>query len=184
MGTRHLIRITDKGGAVRVAQYGQWDGYPSGQGVDLLKEMDTHKIGTAEGQQTLHDALQKTVWIDDEARDTINACLKCDKKNLKDDFPALSRDTSAEIITVLIERRTDDIGFNKDGQLYLDDDRTFAQDSVMCEWVYDINLDEGVFTVRQDDGTPIIATFRLDQLPDKDSFVTMLEAMQEADAET
>lgn len=37
MGTRHLIAVIDRKGTLKVAQYGQWDGYPSGQGVDVLK---------------------------------------------------------------------------------------------------------------------------------------------------
>jgi len=32
MGTRHLSMAYNKGGEVKVAQYGQWDGYPEGQG--------------------------------------------------------------------------------------------------------------------------------------------------------
>lgn len=36
MGTRHLIEVVVDG-QIKVAQYGQWDGYPSGQGVDVLK---------------------------------------------------------------------------------------------------------------------------------------------------
>ncbi|KAF2194392.1 hypothetical protein K469DRAFT_773578, partial [Zopfia rhizophila CBS 207.26] len=35
-GTRHLICVFHKGRFV-VAQYGQWDGYPEGQGVTLMK---------------------------------------------------------------------------------------------------------------------------------------------------
>ena len=36
MGTRHLIRVK-KDGKLCVSQYGQWDGYPTGQGKDVLK---------------------------------------------------------------------------------------------------------------------------------------------------
>lgn len=36
MGTRHLI-VAVKDGQTKLAQYGQWDGYPSGQGIDVLK---------------------------------------------------------------------------------------------------------------------------------------------------
>lgn len=36
MGTRHLICVFYQGRFV-VAQYGQWDGYPEGQGVKILK---------------------------------------------------------------------------------------------------------------------------------------------------
>ena len=36
METRHLTLVY-KNGAFKVAQYGQWDGYPSGQGLTALK---------------------------------------------------------------------------------------------------------------------------------------------------
>lgn len=37
MGTRHLQSVIDKKGKLRISQYGQWDGYPSGQGLDILE---------------------------------------------------------------------------------------------------------------------------------------------------
>ena len=36
MGTRNLIIVKLKG-EVKVSQYCQWDGYPTGQGADLAK---------------------------------------------------------------------------------------------------------------------------------------------------
>ena len=36
MGTRHLICVVSDGD-YKVAQYGQWDGYPSGQGAAILE---------------------------------------------------------------------------------------------------------------------------------------------------
>ena len=35
MGTRHLVAVIHKD-EYKVAQYGQWDGYPSGQGDTVL----------------------------------------------------------------------------------------------------------------------------------------------------
>jgi len=36
MGTRNMTMVIDQEGAKKVAQYGQWDGYPSGVGADIL----------------------------------------------------------------------------------------------------------------------------------------------------
>ncbi|MBD0542281.1 hypothetical protein HPJ54_05685, partial [Acinetobacter baumannii] len=36
MGTRHLICVQHNN-EYKVAKYGQWDGYPSGQGVGILE---------------------------------------------------------------------------------------------------------------------------------------------------
>ena len=37
MGTRHQQKVIDENGILKVSQYGQWDGYPSGQGIEILK---------------------------------------------------------------------------------------------------------------------------------------------------
>lgn len=37
MGTRHLQTVITKEGDIKVNQYGQWDGYPDGQGIDILE---------------------------------------------------------------------------------------------------------------------------------------------------
>ena len=36
MGTRNLTMVINQKGEKKVAQYGQWDGYPSGVGVSVL----------------------------------------------------------------------------------------------------------------------------------------------------
>lgn len=36
MGTRHIIKVR-KNGKDWISQYGQWDGYPTGQGEDVMK---------------------------------------------------------------------------------------------------------------------------------------------------
>jgi len=42
MGTRNLTCVI-KGGDFKVAQYGQWDGYPSGSGKDILEWLSDPK---------------------------------------------------------------------------------------------------------------------------------------------
>lgn len=49
MGTRHLIEVIDEYGDLKVSQYGQWDGYPSSAGVDILnflKKIDLEDFKT------------------------------------------------------------------------------------------------------------------------------------------
>lgn len=36
MGTRHIIKVL-KNGKTWISQYGQWDGYPTGQGEDIIE---------------------------------------------------------------------------------------------------------------------------------------------------
>lgn len=44
MGTRHHQTVIDKEGNLKLSQYGQWDGYPSGQGVDILKYLKSGNL--------------------------------------------------------------------------------------------------------------------------------------------
>ena len=37
MGTRHLTIVIDENNETKVAQYGQWDGYPAGQGTTVVE---------------------------------------------------------------------------------------------------------------------------------------------------
>jgi len=60
MGTRNLTCVV-LDGEYRIAQYGQWDGYPSGQGATVLEflkdKMDREQFETA---------LRQTKWITKE----------------------------------------------------------------------------------------------------------------------
>jgi hypothetical protein len=44
MGTRNLTKVIDKDGITRVAQYGQWDGYPEGQGKSMLDFISNYRM--------------------------------------------------------------------------------------------------------------------------------------------
>ena len=123
MGTRNLtVVVLD--GQYRVAQYGQWDGYPTGQGrviVDFLREKYD-----AEAFET---ALRNSRFL---SNDEIEDRVQMSRGRLLRDYPELHRDTAAEILEI-IQNHTEGIG--------LENSLWFAADSLMCEWAYVVDLD-------------------------------------------
>lgn len=59
MGTRHFIGVKQNG-EFKVAQYGQWDGYPSGQGANVLKFLQNVDL------KQFAEKVSKCVFIDSE----------------------------------------------------------------------------------------------------------------------
>lgn len=103
MGTRHITVVKSKG-KVKVAQYGQWDGYPTGQGetiAEFIKKADLPKFKKqvdALGVYTTK-AIEKAYkdaghdggeWVKGEVSD---------EKNRK--HPALDRDHGAGILQLI-----------------------------------------------------------------------------------
>ena len=82
MGTRHLIAVYDKEGELRIAQYGQWDGYPSENGMNVLKFLRSYK-----GQNTLPEYhLENCRFVDEGEKISLTRS------------PQFSRDVSATVL--------------------------------------------------------------------------------------
>jgi hypothetical protein len=142
MGTRGLTAVI-MNGTHRVAQYGQWDHYPSGQGVTALK-FCRENLTTPEGLEKFKAAVAKTRFLTDDeitelwAKDGVDleacrglvACDKADKFGKK--YPSLDRDTGAEILELVLN-----------GETQLQDSMDFIYDSLFCEGAYIVNLDTG-----------------------------------------
>ena len=138
MGTRHLIEVVHNG-ETKVAQYGQWDGYPSGQGIDILKFLRTRRL------DVFTKMVDKCRFINDETirQYYINAGDSPDNtsgfidfrvaESFKRMYPALSRDTGAKVLDIIIES-TDGV------ELY--NSLSFTEDNLFCEFTYVINLDD------------------------------------------
>lgn len=126
MGTRNLTMVI-KDAETKVAQYGQWDGYPSGQGataLEFLRGCDFEKF---------KEKLNKIRWITDEEIGTVE-----NDKNWTENYPYLSRNCGAEILELIYD--TDDVKF-------LQNSEDFAADSLFNEWTYVIDLDKNTFEV-------------------------------------
>jgi len=132
MGTRHLIMVI-KDGETKVAQYGQWDGYPSGQGVEVLAFI--RKLDIAGNLNHFNEQLDKCEFVDD---DRINVMFneRTEQNNL---FPQITRNAGADILNIIAN--------NKDDILELSDQSDFANDSLMCEWAYVLDMDNNILEV-------------------------------------
>ena len=122
MGTRNLTAVM-LDGEYKIAQYGQWDGYPSGQGATALRFITNVDL--------------------DAFKEKVRACRFCTQddydrvnldKNWKRNYPELSRDAGAEVLQMVM-----------DGATLLKNTIGFAGDSLMCEYAYVIDLDKGTF---------------------------------------
>ena len=138
MGTRNLT-VVKVNGEIKVAQYCQWDGYPEGQGVDILSSLQALNL----------DNLKKCVmnckfispeeannrWVDCGAEPGSEFVSMDVSKRFREKYPALHRDTGAKVLGIIAK--------HQEG-VELNNDLEFANDDVFCEWAYVIDLDRMV----------------------------------------
>lgn len=145
MGTRHLIAVM-KDGEYKVAQYGQWDGYPREQGLKVLKFLRNADL------EIFKKALDRTRFLDPEGKD--KQFLEDYERNAPEwsDEPDnrtleqhrwfsnyISRDLGAGILKNVLE--------SQDEEIVLNDNIDFAGDSLFCEYAYVIDLDASKFEI-------------------------------------
>lgn len=177
MGTRHLTAVMHNK-EYKVAQYGQWDGYLSGQGMTVLNflrdDFDREKFVKQ---------VEKLHWITNEEIEMI-------KKNHEQDwtsvYPYLSRDMGGKILKYVQDNEL------KTG---LKNSIGFVEDNLMCEYAYVIDLDKNAFEVYKGfqerpleeserfykenpdkDGyypVKMIACYELDKLPTDEEFLEL-----------
>ena len=145
MGTRNLTIVKLKG-KTKVAQYGQWDGYPTGQGqkiVDFLKKADMKKFAEKVnelGVYTQGDILQAYKDAGAKGSEEFVPIELSDK--VMEKHPALNRDYGAGILELI------DNGTVKKVAL----EENFKNDETFCEFWYEIDLDKE--TVAMNGGKP------------------------------
>ena len=164
MGTRHAT-IVIKDNEPVIAQYGQWDGYPGGVGVDILAFLSGEN-----NLQKLQNNLEHCVFLEDaDVTRLWETVVKLngdfvgvdESERMKNVWPSMHRDTGGDILEVVA-------GYTNDGELFevtgkhrlgipLTNSYNFVSDSLFCEWAYVIDLDAGTFEVYRgfNDHTPL-----------------------------
>lgn len=207
MGTRGLTAVYHDG-AYRVAQYGQWDHYPEGQGVKALEFCQKWLKGDEKTSQFMSN-LATVRFCNDEDRaesERFSASIGCangwmDMRQAelwKERYPYWSRDLGASILDAIADPLPGH-------PLVLRDSLSFAADSLFCEFAYVIDLDAYTLEVFKgfnksgvDEGRfadlPFpkdrnasygrvrpLATFDLNCLPNKSTFLEILNAKMRRD---
>lgn len=144
MGTRNLTCVF-KDGEYKVAQYGQWDGYPAGVGLEILTFLH-------EWANELAYELVNVDWITEEEREATwegygrseDGYVEMHQYELwSEEYPELSRDTGGKILARIREFSPSE----RKPKLKLENSLSFAADSLFCEWAYVVDYDKGTFEV-------------------------------------
>ena len=156
MGTRHITAVVSEGQFV-VAQYGQWDGYPTGAGndivaiisgkIDQLKASLKHIVPVESGTVGRY-------WTECGAQEwdaDMETCQRFKAKHM-----TLDRDTGPDVLDILIHTEVP-------VELYLN--VGFIADGLFCGWVYVVDWDSGMFEIYRGFQTP----------PSENRFLTMFE---------
>ena len=189
MGTRNVTAVV-LDGEYRIAQYCQWDGYPEGQGSEVLDFL-TNKMD----MERFKEALRETRWVTDEEHTKLwegfgadgSGFVSMDISNaFKEVHPQLDRDMGAKVLE-FVQEQADPVMLN--------DSIDFAKDGLFCEWAYVIDLDKGVLEVysgfgqeAQPEGSRfgsevaengyaavgLVKIYDLDNLPEEERFIKEL----------
>ena len=181
MGTRNITAVFCDG-TYKIAQYGQYDGYPSGQGKTALVFCRKH-LTTADGIEEFRDAIK-------------NARFATDAELFEGrigEHPAFDRGVGAVILELII---------NNVEEIVLKNSISFVADSLFCEWAYVIDLDNETLEVfkgfnesalspnerfasvppHDDSGyhpVKLLKKYTLNDLPSVESFLNELEPRDE-----
>lgn len=188
MGTRNLTAVYVDG-EYKIAQYGQWDGYPEGNGLVCL-EFLRDKCDMTRFREAVRRCRFET---DEEALELDEECAKSPSQFFAK-YPQLSRNMGSGVLEYVYSRTEPTI---------LADMVDFAADGLFCEYAWVIDLDTGTFEGYEgfnktplipDDrfyflrdkeegngyhGVRLAASWRLDNLPTNQEFLSAFQAEDE-----
>ena len=181
MGTRNLTMVIDHKGKTKIAQYGQWDGYPSGVGVNVLSFIKDENLF-----DKLKSNLHKVRFLDEEGIDkdffdsyNKNAPEYSNQPDNRTDEQKrwfstyCNRDLAEEVLT--------NVAKSNDNEILLVNREETAKGDGWVEYSYVINLKENTFSVYNHIDEEPIKVYNLNDLPERDTFISDLEKEQETD---
>jgi hypothetical protein len=159
MGTRNLTVVKDKSGNTKIAQYGQWDGYPSYSGIQALEF-----LRNKDWQALLESKLDSVEFVSDEEVDKLYKQFETtdwENKDFLNAYPGLHRDTGIGILAVVA---------NATAPIKSVDNTEFANDTLFCEGIYEVDFSTNKFITIYDDNK---VSYDLDDLPSDEEYLAM-----------
>jgi hypothetical protein len=161
MGTRNLTVVKNKAGETKIAQYGQWDGYPSFSGIQALEF-----LRDKDNQIILQDRLTLVQFITDEELDTIYEPFKTmdfENKDFLTEYPGLHRDSGIKILEAVASATE---------TVKTVDNSEFRNDTLFCEGVYEVDFSTNKFISTY--GGEVVE-FDLDNLPSDEEYLAAMK---------
>lgn len=168
--------VINKAGVTKLAQYGQWDGDPEGQGINILtflRDKDTDLIkyneevsklvdikslyDYKEGRNPYYEKYSK--WLEEIENKRIPTEEKEKIIRSNDQYFSLSRDCGSRIHKMIYEGRINVVKLDEEGKNW-------------AAGFYLIDLQKGVFHASYSGKE---ATFKLNNLPSNKKFIELLK---------
>lgn len=180
MGTRNLT-IVKMNNEIKVCQYGQWDGYPSGQGVTVLtfckNKQRLNKLKKV--VDNIRDIVELPEFI--EKHNKLTPDNRTDKMEYADNV-LFSRDICANILEnlLIIDKNSLPEEFNKKiyiSKYNLSDTENYCD--IWIEYAYIINFDTNKLECYG--YSKLLKEYDLNNLPSKKQFIEELEKEESED---
>ena len=150
MGTRHYQKVITKSGDIKIRQYGQWDGYPSGQGIDILTYLRNGNL------VKYQENLENIRPIRHGETEIVNK-----DKAWSTNYPYLSRDCGSDIHQMIENNTVKFVGLTNEEDA-----------NNWCEGFYTIDFNQNVFISQYSDKVQV---FPLDKLPTDEEYLEVME---------
>lgn len=154
MGTRHRQAVISKRGSLKIQQYGQWDGYPDGQGRNILEYLRSADLKKYQKNLTqIKQATKAQILIVEAEEEWPHV------------YPFLSRDCGARIHQMI-----------EDGAVPYVVHTPESECVQWCEGFYTIDFQKGVF-ISEYRGT--VKSYPLDNLPTNKKYLEDMNPPEE-----
>lgn len=147
MGTRNLTIVKSKG-VIKISQYGQWDGYPTGQGstiAEFFKDCNIPEFKKKVNKLKAWNDKQVDKLYENAGASNGMISLS-DARKVENVYPELSRDTGARILSMINSGQVTKVQLHPE---------SFIEDTLWCEYYYIIDLDNETISMNGGKHYPI-----------------------------